>query len=250
MESSVIKLENVSKIFDLDKKRDFYSNTKDLEIDQKNQRRLVALDKISFTVSKGETVGLIGLNGSGKTTLLRIIAGIYEPDSGLVQVNGRLAPLLQIGTGFHNELDAEENIVMYGMLLGLTKLQIKEKIDGIMEFAELKRFRNMKLKDFSTGMRARLGFATALQIDPDILLVDEVLSVGDAVFREKSFQAFLSFKQKHKSIIYTTHNINLISELSDRVILIDHGKIMKIGKPNEVIPTYKEIIASHSRPNL
>jgi len=176
-----------------------------------------------------------------------LISGIYPPDSGSINVIGQLAPLLQIGTGFNNDLDAEENIIMYGMLLGLTKFEIKAKINKIIEFAELEKFRNMKLKDFSTGMRARLGFSTALEINPDILLVDEVLSVGDAIFREKSFQAFLSFKKNHKTIVYTTHNLKMVSELSDRVILIDHGKIVKIGKPNEVIPVYQEIIQAHKK---
>lgn len=244
---SVIKVENVTKTFKINKKRRLNQILKITNKQDPNNYRIVALDKISFTINKGETIGLIGLNGSGKTTLLRLISGIYPPDSGSINVIGQLAPLLQIGTGFNNDLDAEENIIMYGMLLGLTKFEIKAKINKIIEFAELEKFRNMKLKDFSTGMRARLGFSTALEINPDILLVDEVLSVGDAIFREKSFQAFLSFKKNHKTIVYTTHNLKMVSELSDRVILIDHGKIVKIGKPNEVIPVYQEIIQAHKK---
>lgn len=243
---SVIKVENVTKTFEINKRR-LIPRIKNSNKQDSNQKRIVALDKISFTINKGETIGLIGLNGSGKTTLLRLISGIYPPDSGSINVIGQLAPLLQIGIGFNEDLDAEENIIMYGMLLGLTKFEIKAKINKIIEFAELEKFRNMKLKNFSTGMRARLGFSTALEINPDILLVDEVLSVGDAAFREKSFQSFLSFKKNHKTIVYTTHNINMISELSDRVILIDHGKLVKIGKPNEVIPVYQEIIQAHRK---
>jgi len=131
---------------------------------------------------------------------------------------------------------------MYGIILGFSKKEIKEKIDKIIEFAELEKFRKIKMKDFSTGMKARLAFTTALQIDPDILLVDEVLSVGDAAFREKSFQEFAKFKKNNKTIIFTTHSLDMIKKLSDRVILIDGGEIKKIGTPDEIIPSYQEII--------
>jgi len=190
LESVAIELQNVSKAFNINQKG--LSNI----FDSKNkENQFVALDNISFTILKGETVGLMGLNGSGKTTLLRIISSIYSPDSGSIKVNGNIAPLLQIGTGFNPEFSAAENILQYGMLLGFSKSEIKAKIDGIIKFAELEKFKNLQLKHYSTGMRAKLGFATALQVDPDILLVDEVLSVGDEAFREKSFQAFLEFKK-------------------------------------------------------
>lgn len=242
MNSTVIQLSNVSKKFDLSNKK----NT--LKITQKTNNfsnQILALDNISLTIEKGETIGVIGLNGSGKTTLLRIISGVYQPDSGSVLVNGYLAPLLQIGTGFKEELNAEENIVMYGLLLGFTKNEIKKKINDIIKFAELEKFHKLKLKDYSAGMRSRLAFSTAIQINPDILLVDEILAVGDAVFKEKSFKAFLEFKKQNKTIIYTTHNINMILDLSDRVILINQGRILKIGKPKDVISYYHEMIASH-----
>jgi len=132
------------------------------------------------------------------------------------------------------------------MLLGLSKSEIKNKIDDILKFAELERFRNMKLKDFSAGMRARLGFSTTKQINPDILLVDEILAVGDAAFGEKSFKAFLSFKKNQKTILYSTHNLNMISELSDRIILLHKGNIIKIDKPSIVLPIYQDIISQHS----
>lgn len=244
MSDVAIELQNVTKTFNMDKTKGISRLLKRND-DKKINNRLVALDYISFNISKGETISLLGLNGSGKTTLLRIIAGIYKPDSGSVHLYGRLAPLLQIGIGFHDDLDTSENIVMYGMLLGLTKFEIKNKIDDILEFAELERFRNMKLKNFSAGMRARLGFSTSLQINPDILLVDEILAVGDAAFREKSFEAFLSFKKNQKTIVYATHDLNMVSELSDRIILLHEGKIVKIDKPSIVLPTYQEIISKH-----
>jgi len=242
LNSIAIKLSNVSKKFDLNKNKNM---SKRSHKTNKPSNQILALDNISLTIEKGETIGIIGLNGSGKTTLLRIISGIYQSDSGSVLINGNLAPLLQIGTGFKKELDAEENIIINGLLLGFSKNEIKRKIDDIIKFAELERFRKLKLKDYSTGMRSRLAFSTAIQINPDILLVDEILAVGDAVFKEKSFEIFLNFKKQKKTIVYTTHSINMISDLSDRVILMDQGRILKIGKPSDVISYYKEIIKTH-----
>ncbi len=239
MEPDVI-VENITKTFDL-KKPSGVSSLLEKSTHSKLNGRLVALDNISFSVNRGEMFGIIGTNGSGKTTLLRIISGIYHPDKGNVQVNGRLAPLLQIGTGFHNELIASENIVLSGMLSGMTKNDIKGKIDDVIEFAELEEFANMKLKYYSSGMRARLAFATALQINPEILLVDEILSVGDMAFREKSYKAFLSFKESGKTILYSTHNLNILPKLCDRVLLIHNGKMIMIGKSDEVIEKYKEM---------
>jgi len=247
METVAIELKNISKTFNINSKKGIFSNFLNPKTARVKIKRLAALNDISFTIQKGETVGVMGLNGQGKTTLLKIIAGIYRPDSGTVSVHGKIAPLLQLGTGFNNELDAIENIIIYGMLLGFTKRDIQAKIDKIINFAELERFRHMKLKNFSSGMRARLGFATALEIEPDIMLIDEVLSVGDNAFREKSYNAFLDFKKKNKTIVFTAHSDTLISELSDRVILIDKGKIVKIGKPEEVLPDYKKIVFAHKK---
>ncbi|MDH3824249.1 MAG: ABC transporter ATP-binding protein [Nitrosopumilus sp.] len=244
MNSIAIQLSNVSKRFNLNQK-----NMSSVSHYTNNSNQILALDNISLTIEKGETIGVIGLNGSGKTTLLRIISGVYQPDSGSLLINGHLAPLLQIGTGFKEELDAEENIILYGLLLGFTKNEIKKKIDDIIRFAELEKFHKLKLKNYSAGMRSRLAFSTAIQINPDILLVDEILAVGDAVFKEKSFKAFLEFKKQNKTIVYTTHNINMILDLSDRVILIDQGRIVKIGKPSDVVSYYNEIIKSHNTTN-
>lgn len=235
---TALSVENVSKIFKLKKQHAILEVQPTSYVDDK----LVALDKISFEVPKGEMLGIIGLNGSGKTTLLRIIAGIYKPDSGSVHLKGRLGPLLHIGTGFHNELTASENIIISGLLLGIPKPEIKKKVNDIIEFAGLQEFTNMKLKHFSSGMRARLAFSVAIQIDPDILLVDEILSVGDIAFRDKSFNAFLSFKNKGKTIVYTTHNLEILPRICDRVLLLDHGKMIMIGEPVEVIKKYKEMV--------
>jgi len=201
---------------------------------------LLAIDNISFSIQQGTMVGIIGKNGSGKTTLLRIISGIYTPDSGNVQVNGKMSPLLQIGTGFQNDLNASENIMMFGLLLGLTKSSINEKIDDIIEFAELQDFSGMKLKNYSSGMRSRLGFSTALHVDPEILLVDEILAVGDKSFRKKSSAAFLTFKEKKKTILLASHNTTMISQLCDKVLLLDKGKLVFEGNPEEAIKEYEK----------
>ena len=247
MESVAIELKNVSKTFKINSHKGIFSFLRNSKTKNQKHERLTALNDVSITIKKGETIGVMGLNGQGKTTLLKIMAGIYKPDSGTVTVHGKLAPLLQIGTGFNKELNAEENIIIYGMLLGFKKNVIRSKIDKIIEFAELEKFRHMKMKNYSSGMRARLGFATALEVEPDIMLIDEVLSVGDQAFREKSFNAFLSFKKNNKTIVFTAHNDALISELSDRVILIDKGMIVKIGTADEAISIYKEIVAAHKK---
>lgn len=236
MEDIVIQVKNVSKIFKLDKPL-VLSN----QSNSGQQKTLKALDDISFNVTKGEVLGIIGLNGSGKTTLLRIIAGVYKPNSGSVKMEGKLSPLLQLGTGFQGELDARENIIMNGMLLGISKSEIKEKVNHIIQYAELERFVNMKLKYYSAGMRARLAFATAMQINPDILLVDEVLAVGDENFQKKSYETFLSFTKSKKTILHATHNLGKLSEFSDRVLLLHQGKIVMLGKPDEVIKKYSEL---------
>ena len=231
--SVAIKLQNIRKVFPIEsgKKLSFLKT------------QLVALDNISLEIFSGETVALIGLNGSGKTTLLRIISGIYKPDSGDIKVNGRLAPLLQIGSGFNGELDAIDNIKIYGMLLGFSKKEIEGKIDHILDFAGLEKFSKMKIKNYSSGMKARLGFATAFQIDPDILLVDEVLAVGDETFRQKSLDEFDKFRKKGKTIVFTSHNLNWILQLADRVVLLSEGKIVNIGPPKNILEEYKKIIS-------
>jgi len=212
-----------------------------VKVTKNSNNKFFALNNISFSVKHGEMFGIIGRNGSGKTTLMRIIAGIYLPDSGNVDVTGKLSPLLQIGTGFQDELIAAENIIMNGLLLGFSKSEIKGKIDGIIKFAGLENFTNLKLKNYSSGMKARLAFSTAMHVDPDILLADEILSVGDIIFRKKSFETFLKFKEQNKTIIFSSHNLGVIKKLCDRVLLLDEGKNIMLGSPDEVITKYKSM---------
>jgi len=239
MENPAIVVNNISKTFKISKPDGI------LKLFQKKSnhqlKTLVAIDDVSFTVQKGEVLGIIGLNGSGKSTLLRIIAGVYKPDSGSIQLNGSLSSLMQLGAGFQGDLNSRENIIIDGMLLGLRKSEIQQKVDSILKYAELEKFVNMKLKHYSSGMRARLAFATSMQIDPDILLLDEIQAVGDKNFRKKSYDTFLSLKNKNKAIIHATHNLDKQSEFSDRLLLLDQGKMIMIGKPDEVIEKYNEV---------
>lgn len=241
MQDSVI-VKNVTKTFNINKTKGIGNLLKHFRTSKQKNFYLKALDGISFSVPTGEVLGIIGLNGSGKSTLLRTVAGMYKPDFGSVTINGKLSPLLQIGIGFHGDLTAKENVVMNGMLLGITKNEMKKKVNDIIDYAELNDFENTKLKLFSSGMRARLAFSTLIQVDSEIILLDEILAVGDAKFSEKSQDAIRSFTKNGKTILIASHNMKMISDLSDRVLFLDHGKIMKLGKPNEVIHSYNEMI--------
>lgn len=238
MQDISLDVQNIVKHFTIEKRK---SISKTLQNKDFPLKQITAIDGISFKAKKGEILGIIGLNGSGKTTLLRTIAGIYQPDSGKIIRYGSIAPILQLGSGFNLDLTASENIILYGMLLGMSKLEIKRKINEILKFAELEQFTTMKLKHFSTGMLARLAFSTVLQINPDIFLLDEILSVGDIRFREKTSKVFQSFKENGKTVLYTTHNINTLPEICDRVLLIHKGKGLMIGNPEEVVKKYREI---------
>ena len=239
MDDIAIRVENVSKEFKIVKPRGVSGLL--MRADPNKYRAFLALNGISFTVKKGEVLGIIGLNGSGKTTLLRIIAGAYKPSMGRVQINGRLSPLMQLASGFLGELSARENIIMNGLLLGVSKSYIQNKVDDIIQYAELEEFSEMKVQHYSSGMLSRLGFSIAMQINPDILLVDEIMSVGDKDFRKKSYESFLSLKKEKKTILHATHNLELLEEFSDKVLLINKGKLIMIGKPAEAIKAYMEI---------
>lgn len=200
-----------------------------------------ALQDVSFTVKHGETFGIIGPNGSGKSTLLKILAGVLFLDSGNVQVNGKIAPFLELGVGFQPDLTGKENIYLYGAIMGLSKKEIASKYDEILDFAELKRFESMKLKNFSSGMAVRLAFSTAIQTDPDILLVDEVLSVGDEAFQRKCSEKINEIRKKGKTIILVSHSMGTVQELCSQCILIMNGKIVSKGEAKEVINKYQSM---------
>lgn len=235
-----ISVENLVKDFRIyhEKRDSVYEYITGFFSKRKYYERLRVLDNVSFDVKKGEMFGIIGRNGIGKTTLLRLIAGIYKPNSGRVVVNGSIIPFLGLGAGFQGEVTARNNVILYGKLLGFSRKEIEKKVDDIIKFAELEKFQDTKLKNFSAGMYARLAFSTAVQVDPDIILMDEILSVGDIGFQRKSYETFLSFKKRGKSIVLVTHDLGVIRQNCDRAMFLNDGKIVDIGDPSEIINAY------------
>ncbi len=200
--------------------------------------KLQALRNVSFEVKTGEIFGIIGPNGSGKTTLLGIIANIIYPDEGELIVEGRITPILALGVGFNPELTAKENVYLYGALVGMKKGEIKSKYEGILKFAELRRFEAMKLKNFSSGMNARLAFSTAIATEPDILLVDEVLAVGDIAFQIKCMDEIKKLNENGTTIIFVSHNIEAVRSLCERAMFLNNGEVVEVGDVAEVVNTY------------
>ncbi|WP_432718338.1 ABC transporter ATP-binding protein [Pectinatus frisingensis] len=203
-----------------------------------------ALENINFKIKKGESFGLIGKNGAGKSTTLGLIAKVLYPTDGIIEVNGRVAPLLELGAGFHNDLTGRENVMVNGVLLGLTIQQVYEKMDDIIEFSGLQNFIDLPMRTYSTGMFVRLGFSIAINTDPDILLVDEVLAVGDVDFQEKCIDVMKNFKKKGVTIVFVSHEIKAAEIICDRVAYIDNHTIAGIGTPSEMMDRY---ISVHGR---
>jgi len=199
-----------------------------------------ALKGVSFTVAQGEFFGVIGPNGSGKSTLLRILAGIYVPDSGVVRVRGLLSPFIELGVGFNPELTARDNIRINGTLAGLTKGELEDRFDEILAFAELERFVDQKLKNYSSGMLVRLAYSIAIRIPFDVLLLDEVLAVGDQAFQEKCFATFERFKDEGKTVVFVSHAVQLMERFCDRVLLLQRGEVQIVGPPSDVVDVYRE----------
>ena len=197
-----------------------------------------ALDDVSFTVPKGSTFAVIGRNGSGKSTALKLVAGITKPTSGIVAVEGRISALIELGAGFHPEISGRENVFINGIMLGLTKREIQDRFDDIVEFAELTEFIDAPVKTYSSGMYMRLGFAVAIHVDPDVLLVDEVLAVGDEGFTHKCLDKFADFKRRGKTILLVTHSLGLVERFCDDAVWLDHGKKLAQGDPKRVIGAY------------
>jgi len=215
---------------------------KSLFSDLKSNEIFEALKGVSFKVKDGETLSIIGENGSGKSTLLKILAGISQPSSGNILTNGRISALIELGAGFHPEISGRENIFINGIILGLTKKKIQEKYNDIVHFAELEEFINSPVKTYSSGMYMRLGFSIAINVNPDILLIDEVLSVGDASFVPKCIDKINEFKRKGKTIIFVSHDLATVERISDEVIWLKDGKIEMQGYPKRVTDAYLEYI--------
>jgi len=198
-----------------------------------------ALDHVTFSVDEGEFFGIVGPNGSGKSTLLKVLAGIYRADSGVVRLGGRVSPFIELGVGFNPELNARDNVLVNATLLGLTQRDLDTKFDAIIEFAELERFVDQKLKNYSSGMQLRLAFSIAIQVPFDILLLDEVLAVGDASFQEKCFATFDEMRAARKTIVFVSHDLETVRRYCNRALLIRNGIAEVIGTPNEVIDLYE-----------
>src|ERR1700704_1975592 len=209
-----------------------------------NYQDFEAVKHVSFRISKGEVVGLIGRNGSGKSTILKITAGVYTPTSGTVRVHGTIAPLIELGAGFHHELTGRENILLNGLLLGLTKRQVHEREAKIIEFAELGEFIDTPIKQYSSGMYMRLAFSVATEVDPDILIVDEILSVGDGGFREKCLDRIRQFRDAGKTILMVSHDMATMSGFCSRLLLVHQGQLIEDGEPLSVVRRYQELLSN------
>lgn len=242
MKSDLIIFENVTKYYDSHLHinvglKSYLVNL--LKFNHKVDRKLVLSD-ISFQIKEGETVGFIGRNGAGKSTLLGLIAKVMRPTSGSVTVNARVSSLLELGAGFHPDLTGRENLELYGVVLGFTRAEVAKKADSIIDYSDLGSDIDVPIRFYSSGMLARLGFSIIAHLDPEILLIDEVLAVGDHVFQKKCLETMSSFRKQGKTIIIVSHSSEEIKKLCDRVFWIDQHKIKAVGSPGDVIKLYQE----------
>lgn len=203
------------------------------------RRPVRALDDVSLEVRQGECLGVIGPNGAGKSTTLALVAGVLRPTAGTVETTGRICPLLELGAGFHSELNGRENIMLNGILLGLTRREVQERAEEIIAFSELGSFVDAPLRTYSTGMIARLGFSVAVHLDPHILLVDEALSVGDEAFQQKCLRRMQQFRERKTTMVFVSHDLGSVAQVSDRVALIEGGRLVDWGEPSQVIDGYR-----------
>lgn len=238
-----ITVKNLSKTFRLPEERRGTLRERMMRLHLRNEKKARrTLDDISFEIQQGEFFGIIGRNGSGKSTLLKILAGIYKPDPGShIQIHGRIAPMLELGVGFNPELTGRENVYLSATILGLTRAEIAAKYEEIVRFAELEEFMELQVKHYSSGMSVKLAFAVAAQIDSPIMLLDEVLAVGDFVFQEKCFAYFEECKKRGKTIILVTHSASSMERFADRAMLIHQSRIHMTGTPQNVLSEYHRI---------
>lgn len=246
MNEIAIKVDDVSKMYKMyDKPMDRLKESLGLTR-RKCYKEHYALNHISFQVYKGETVGIIGTNGAGKSTILKIITGVLGSTAGQVQVNGRISALLELGAGFNSEYTGIENVYLNGTMIGFSKEEIDAKLSDILDFADIGDFVYQPVKTYSSGMFVRLAFAVAINIEPEILIVDEALSVGDVFFQAKCYRKFEEFKQMGKTILFVSHDLNAISKYCDRVILLNKGKRESEGDPKEMVDLYKQLIVNQT----
>ncbi|MBR2743797.1 MAG: ABC transporter ATP-binding protein [Clostridia bacterium] len=247
MEGNVKDNQNVIEITNLEKKYKMYNRKKDRLFEAlipgaNRHTDFIAIDNLNLNIRRGEILGILGKNGAGKSTLLKMITGVVAPNSGSLIVNGKISSLLELGTAFNMELTGEENIYQHGQVMGLTNEEIEKTKQDIIDFADIGNHLYQPVKTYSSGMFARLAFACAINVDPDILIVDEVLSVGDMAFQLKCFKKFQQFKEKGKTILFVTHNVGDVLENCNRAIILDHGKKIFDGETKEGVETYKKLI--------
>ncbi len=241
---NAIELSNVSKVYRRHSRRRQFTTLKSALLsgslirDLKPDETFTAVRDVSLTVPAGRTLGVIGRNGSGKSTLLKLVAGITKPSSGELEVRGRVSALIELGAGFHPEISGRENVFINGIMLGLSKREVANRFDEIVEFAELREFIDAPVKTYSSGMYMRLGFAVAIHVDPDVLLVDEVLAVGDEGFTHKCLDKFAEFKRRGKTILLVTHSLGLVERFCDEALWLDSGSMKAMGDPKRVVGAY------------
>src|SRR5688572_12563195 len=241
---NAIDVTNASKVYRRYSRRHQFSTLKSALLSRSLIRDLrpdgtfAALRDVTFAVPRGRTLGVIGRNGSGKSTLLKLVAGITKPTTGTVRVAGRISALIELGAGFHPEISGRENVFINGIMLGLTKRQIRDRFDAIVDFAELREFIDAPVKTYSSGMYMRLGFAVAIHVEPDVLLVDEVLAVGDEGFTHKCLDKFAEFRRRGKTVLLVTHSLGLVERFCDEALWMDGGHVRATGDPRRVVGAY------------
>lgn len=242
-DKTAIKVDHVSKVFKLPHEKTnsiksavigFYKRKQSFE-------RQEVLKDVSFEIKQGEFFGIVGRNGSGKSTLLKMIAGIYTPSAGSLRVEGKLTPFIELGVGFNPELTGRENVYLNGALLGFNRKEMEEMYDDIVNFAELHRFMDQKLKNYSSGMQVRLAFSIAIRAESDILVLDEVLAVGDAAFQRKCYDYFMSLKKNKRTVVLVTHDMGAVRQYCDRAVMIEKGEVVTSGKPEKVAQAYQKL---------
>ena len=239
---SAVSITGVSKTFRLPHQQ--YSTLKERALHPLRSTgydELHAVQDVTLEIASGEFFGIVGRNGSGKSTLLKCIAGIYGVDSGQISIAGRLSPFIELGVGFNMDLTARDNVVINAIMLGLSRREARSRFDEVLAFAELDEFVDLKLKNYSSGMLVRLAFATAIQVDAEILLIDEVLAVGDAAFQQKCYEEFFRLKRERKTIVFVSHDMYSVERFCDRAMLIERGRMVQIGEPRVIARAYHKL---------
>lgn len=246
MSTSILRIEGLEKEFLLSHSRSGSFKTMLLWWKRPPLEHLQVLRGVSLSIEPGECVALVGRNGAGKSTLLSLISRVYKPTKGTIELNGRVAPLLELGAGFHPDLTGLENILFNGIILGLTRKQVHERMDSIVEFSELRHHIDSPVRTYSSGMLARLGFSIAVHVDAKLLIVDEVLAVGDEAFEEKCYRKIAEFKEQGGTILFVSHNFASVRRVATRCVWLENGLVAKDGPPEEAIGAYREALGTAS----